>query len=164
VDVEDNFVERFNRTGGPIPAVDPDHLARIWKRVCEVNAQCTEVAALVWSGQGTIGFGAAGVDGISRDDATILGLRVRLLESFVERGIVDERLPGSNLSEETFRAVATFPCNKEELGEALIQLLLKKLPPEKALELRQGAMAEGYNPDESKIDAKFREWKRNEFR
>ena len=155
-----DFIERFNQQGGPIPIVDSDHLPRMWNLMCELNARSANRPGHD-SGARAIGLGAAGIENISRDEASALGLRFAMLESFVERNVVREYVDGDQVRAQVFRAIASFPCDKEEFGEAVLQLQLKKLPPEQSAQLRSSLMAEGYNPEEPKVDAKFLEWIRS---
>jgi hypothetical protein len=53
-----------------------------------------------------------------------------------------------------------FPAIKDDIGEAVVQLQLKKLPVEQAAELRKNLIGGGYNPDEPKVDSRFLEWMR----
>lgn len=156
------FVERFNREGALVPAANPDHLASMWKLMREVKERYPNTGTCSAGGHVAIGVSAAGIEGVTSDDVASLSIRLALLQSFLERNVLHEHFQSDELIQEVFRAVASFPCDKEDVGEAVVQLQLKKLPVEKASELRNDLVLGGYNPDEPKVDSKFLEWMRRQ--
>lgn len=156
------FVERFNREGGLVPPANPDHLASMWKLMREVNRRFPNTGTCGTGGHVSIGLDAAGIEGITGDHVAVLSIRVALLQSFLERNVLHEHFQSDELIQEVFHAVASFPCDKEDVGEAVVQLQLRKLPLEQASELRKNLIDGGYNPDEPKVDSKFLEWMRRQ--
>jgi len=153
-------MKRFNREGGPVPAVDPGALEQVWQATQRMEA-------VVGSRPKTMGLGARagyGVDVSSLGTITVhqvaVALRVRLLSSLFHRGVLRDYLLGDKLKEEVFRSAATIPCDKEELGEALILLHLAQSPEDIAAKGMEQLRAEGYDPEKPKIDCKFLAWVR----
>jgi hypothetical protein len=153
-------MKRFNREGGPVPAVDPSALEQVWQAMQRMEADTS-------SRPKTMGLGAYagyGVD-ISRfGPGTVhqvaVVLRVLLLSSLFHRGVLRDYLFGDKLKEEVFRSAATIPCDKEEFGEAVTLLNLSQSPEDIAAKGMERLRAEGYDPEKPKIDSKFLAWVR----
>jgi len=156
------FVERFNREGGLVPPINPDHLASMWNLMREVNERFPNTGTCGLGGHVGVGLSAAGMEGVTGDDVAGLSIRLALLQSFVERNVVYEHFQSDQFIQKVFRAIASFPCDKEDVGEAVLQLQLKNLPVEQASELRKNLIGGGYNPDEPKVDSKFLKWMRSQ--
>ena len=153
------FTERFNREGGPIPAVDPHALEQVWQAMQRMEADAS-------SRTKTMGLGALAGYGV---DVSVLAppanhlaimLRVGLLSSFLHRGLLSDDLLGGKLNEAIFRSAATLPCDKEELAEAMIRLHLAQSPEDIAAKGMDLLRAGGYDPEKPRIDAKFLAWVR----
>lgn len=155
-----DFVERFNREGGLVPAANPAHLASMWKLMRELKERYPNSGTCGAGGHVAVGLSAAGMEGVTSDDVASLSIRLTLLEFFIERNLFPEHLQNDEMVQEVYRAVASFPCDKEDVGEAVVQLQLRKLPVDQASELRKSLIGGGYNPDEPKVDSKFLEWMR----
>ena len=156
-DENSDFVERFNREGGPLPTADPDHLKKIWSQLHELEAQ---VSANKTSGLGALA--AFGIDPATISQEQVFGvmLRVILLRSMRNRNILGDYLVLNEFTDEVFKAVATLPCNKSDVAEAFVLAKLKELPEEAASKFKAELIAGGYDPQEPKIDAKFLSWMR----
>jgi len=144
-----DFLERITREGGPIPFVDPDDMKKMWKFVRDCPATKT------------IGLGVVaglGLSDQSLDGTEVLGVRLNLLRSLFERGILHDYLVDGEISDEIFRAAATMPCEWKDFCEAGVQLLLKQSSEETISKAREMFMAQGYDPDKPEIDFKFLAW------
>jgi hypothetical protein len=142
------FMERFNREGGPVPPVDPDALKQVWQAMRKSEAyvkshSTTGLTAVAGPGNGP------GVRELC------LMLRRHLLSSLVARGVLREHVVDDNLNDDVFRAAASMPLNKDELGEALTLLHLAQSPEDVRSKARLQLKAEGYDPDSPNIDSKF---------
>jgi hypothetical protein len=153
-----DFVERFNREGGPVPEANPDLMKKMWTRTREAGLRGD---ATKTSGLGAIGIDASELGDAPRDAMTVLIVRLQLLQSLFERNVLREYLHGDELVDEVFKAAATLPCDKEEIGEAIVQLMMKHRPEADFSELKSEMIAHGYNPEAPKIDSKFLAWMRN---
>ena len=160
-----DFEDRFKWEGGHVPSVNPEHLAATCKFMGEAdegvsNTKTTGVGIVLaragLSGQEIELLGRAESGGFA------FGIRSHLLQSLLQRGVLRQYADGSELDERVFRAAASFPLSEEDYGEASVLLHLKNLPPEKSALLRSSLMAEGYNPEEPKVDSKFLEWIRTQ--
>ena len=147
-----DFLERITREGGPIPFVDPDDMKKMWQSVRDCPANTAS------------GFGAVAGLGLSNptlDGVQILGVRLNLLRSLFERGVLRDHLVDGEITDETFRAAATMPCEWNDFCEAGVQLLLKQSSEETVSKAKEMFMAQGYDPDKPEIDSKFLAWMRD---
>ena len=154
------FIEQFNRQGGPIPAVDPRALGQVWRAMQRAEADASSQTK-------TMGLGALagyGVDisalGAGSAHHMALTLRLSLLSSLSHRGVLHEYLLEGKLNEVAFQSAATIPLDKEELGEALLLFQLAQSPEEAAARAKDQLRAEGYDPEKPAIDSKFLAWLR----
>ena len=159
-DESTDFVERFNREGGPVPEADADHLKKVWKRVRE--------AERMGEGTKTFGLGACGIDaspyGVTPGEKFHgLTIRVALLQSLSQRNVLLEYLRGEDFADEVFQAAASLPCDRDDIGEAMIQLAMKQRPEADCSEVKREMVAHGYDLDKPRIDSKFLAWIRNRW-
>jgi hypothetical protein len=148
-----DFLERIIREGGPIPFVQPDDIKKMWKFVRDCAATTT------------IGLGVSaglGLSDPSLDGSEVLGVRLNLMRSLFERGVLRDHLVDGEMSDEVFRAAATMPCEWKDFCEAGVQLLLKTSSEETVSKAREMFGAQGYDPDKPKIDSKFLAWMRDQ--
>jgi len=59
------------------------------------------------------------------------------------------------------RRLQPFPCDKEEIGEALFQWMMKEHPEKDFSELKREMISHGYDPDVPRVDSKFLSWLQN---
>lgn len=59
------------------------------------------------------------------------------------------------MDEQAIRAAATMPCDKTDLGEAMIPQALAMAPAESAAKAKEEMRAGGYDPDKPNVDRKF---------
>jgi hypothetical protein len=60
-----------------------------------------------------------------------------------------------------FVAAATMPCDKTDLAETMLPLLLAKSSAEDVVKAKEEMRAGGYDPDKPNIDTKFIDWTKN---
>lgn len=88
-------------------------------------------------------------------------LRCQLLAALVERGVLKDYLHGVELDERAISAAATMPCDKIDLGEAMIPQMLATYSAETVEKVKEEMRAGGCDPDKPNVDRKFLEWLRN---
>ena len=154
-----DFVERFNREGGPIPAADPEHIKMLWNRTRELE-RIRPPGKTAGPGAHAVGIDASFLGKPSRDEQAAVTIRLLLLQSLFERDVLRDYLRDGELPDEVFAAVAEIPCDKEEIGEAIVQLRMKQDADAAYSEMKREMIANGYDPDTPKIDAKFLGWLR----
>lgn len=82
-------------------------------------------------------------------------MRAQLVMAIWKRGILSEFETDGEPSDKVFRAAATFPMNKEDLGEAYLLAHLTTMPSEEAAKVKTQWLAEGYDAGHPKIDSNF---------
>jgi hypothetical protein len=87
-----------------------------------------------------------------------LMMRYALLDALVERGMLDEYIENESLRKKMFAAAAQFPCDKNDLGEALAHRLAREAPPDVAQKTREEFRLAGYDPDHPKVAGKLIDW------
>jgi hypothetical protein len=90
-----------------------------------------------------------------------IGFRLELLSALASRGVLNEYKHGEELDEKVFRAAATIPFNKHDLGEAMLPLRLAQLPADVVAKWTEAMRAEGRDPDKPNVDGKFLDWLRD---
>jgi hypothetical protein len=88
-------------------------------------------------------------------------VRYVLLDALVERGILDEYMKEEPLQRKVFAAAAQFPCDKNDLGEALAQRLARESSPDVAQKTSEELRQAGYDPDHSKAGERLIAWVRD---
>src|SRR5690242_1151611 len=116
-DLTADFIERFHREGGSVPEANPDLMRKMWTRTREaaLRGETTKT-----SGLGALGIDASELGDAPRDAIAVLVVRLQLLRSLFDRNVLRDYLHGDEFADEVFEAAATFPCDKEEIGEALV--------------------------------------------
>jgi hypothetical protein len=151
--------ERFNR-GVSIPSIRPSDLRQLWEAARRLNAEHPPQP------EGAVGlsvFAALGVEAAceSPEQWVPITLRCQLMSALIERGVLKDLLKGEELDEKVIRAASTLPCDKNDLGEAMIPLAFAKLSPDEVAKAKEEMRAAGYDPDQPPIDTKFLDWLSN---
>jgi hypothetical protein len=142
--------------GEPVAAVDPDRFERMWKAIKELHESVGPTKAI---GFGLIA-GHAGLDYESMATDEIVGLTVRswFMSALLKRPMLSPYLENGEPSDEVFRAVASMPLSKDDIGEAMLLGHLRDQNPHVIEEFKKEAHENGYDPDHPLIDGKFLEW------
>ena len=151
-----DFVERFNREGGPVPAANPDHIKMMWNRMREAKPMRHPGKPSDFSE--AVGIDASFLGESARDNLAAITIRLGLLRSLLERDVLRDYVHGDEVPDEVFATAADIPCDKEEFSEAMLQLTMKQRPDEDYSEWKREMIANGYDPNAPKIDAKFLMW------
>ena len=84
------FRERFNREGGPIPAVDPHALEQVWQAMQRMEADASSRTKTM--GLGVLAGYEVDVSTLAPANHLAIVLRVSLLSSFLHRGVLSDYL------------------------------------------------------------------------
>src|SRR5215472_8300902 len=112
-------VDRIN-AGAEIATVEPSLIEYLWKAISSIPEELgqrapagSHLAALVER------------DRIpqSPDQRAALMMRYALLNGLVRQGILDDYMKDESLRQKVFAAAALFPCDKNDLSEAVAQPL-----------------------------------------
>lgn len=152
------MIKQFDE-GAPFPPVSPSDLKQLWDVTRRMNAEIPPEPGVA------IGLGvyaAYGFEAASAGPEIYMPIQWRheVMWSLVQRGVLKDYVHGEELDEKVFVAAATMPCNKNDVAETMLPLLLAK-SPEIAEKAKENMRAEGYDPDKPNIDSKFIEWLRN---
>jgi hypothetical protein len=147
------LTKQFNE-GAPIAEVRARDLKQLWQ------AKQRWYAGIPPEPNVAIGLGvwvAYGVEAAAGppEEFYPISLRHELLSSLVERGVLNAYKHGDELDENVFEVAATMPCDKTDLAETMLPILLAKSPTEHVSKAKEEMHAGGYNPDESNVDSKF---------
>ena len=142
---EMNIVTEQINAGAEIASVDPSLIEKIWKAINSISKELRE-------GSSTGLHAVASAGSYPEDPEQRVGgmIRYTLMNSLIERGILDEYMKNESQRKKVFATAAQFPCDKNDLGEAVAQKLDQKTNEE----LRQA----GYDPDHPKVAERFIAW------
>ncbi|MFB3812722.1 MAG: hypothetical protein ACE14L_01315 [Terriglobales bacterium] len=121
--------ERIN-AGAPIPEVEPSVIKHLWDAIRSIPAGFRRRQDVA------IGLGAVAACGgpdpssLSPEPHVAMMARYALLDALVERGFLNDYMEDQGLKEEIFRTAALFPCDKNDLAEALVPRMLRESSPE----------------------------------
>jgi hypothetical protein len=140
--------------GAPIPPVNVRDLKQVWEATRRMNADMPP------NPNRQVGLGAYVAYGVEAaagppEELFPIGWRYQLLASLVERGVLNDYGRGEELDEQVFRVAATMPCDKNDLAETMLPMLLAKSAPEHVANAKEAMLAGGYNPERPNIDSKF---------
>lgn len=149
--------EHFN-TGAEIPSVEPFAIEKLWEAIRSIPKEQRQNTAM---GLGFLAQGDPDCLPQSPELQVAMTLRYTLLDALVERGILDTCIEDESMRKKVFSAAASFPCNQEDLGELLMQRLLRDSPPDAAQKTTEELRQAGYDPGNPKVGERFIEWMRN---
>lgn len=146
--------ERIN-SGAEIPTVSPSLIEHLWVAISRIPKPQSQHTAI-----GLGAFALCDPDALPKNPEQRVAMMARyaLLDALVERGILSEYMEDEALRKKVFAAAASLPCNKNDLGEALAEKLLRDSPPERLEEAQKELSEAGYDPTHLKVAEKFIEW------
>ena len=152
------MAKQFN-DGAPISPVSTSDLKQLWEVSRRINADMPPRPDVAM-GLGI--FAAYGFEAASAGPEIYMPIqwRCELLVSLIERGVLKDYVHGEELDKKVFVAAATMPCDKTDVAETMLPLLLAK-PSEIAEKAKENMRAEGYDPDRPNFDSKFLDWLQN---
>ena len=148
--------ERFD-AGAQIAKVEPSQIAHSWEAMSRIPIEARQKTAAI----GVDVFGNSDLAPRTSEQQIALIARYALLEDLIERGTLNAYMSDESLRERVFAAAATIPCDKNDLGEVMVQRLLRESPPEVAQKVEQEMRQAGCDPDHPKVCDKFIEWMRD---
>jgi hypothetical protein len=126
-----------------------------------------------WNAIGHLALGprhSIGIDlgAVAGNDASLASLspemriaftfRYALLDALIKAGILDRYMEDAKLRQKVFAAVASLPCGKNDLGEAMMLKRLRESPPDIVEKMTEEMRQAGYDPDHPKLGEKFLAW------
>lgn len=159
---EDAFsaaTERIN-AGAEIPTVDPSLIEHLWLAINRIPRPQRQQTAI-----GLGAFARCDPDALPKnpDEHVAMMARCALLDALVERGVLDDYMKEESQRKKVFAAAASFPCDKNDLGEALTERVLRDLPPDQLEEANEQLKQAGYDRDHLRVTDKFITWMRDNY-
>lgn len=154
IDDLDAAVGRIN-AGAEIATVEPSLIEYIWKAISSIPKELRQRAP-AGSHLGVL----AERDRIPQnpDQRAAMMMRYALLNALVAQGILDDYMKDEPLRQKVFAAAALFPCDKNDLGEAVAQRLGRDSSTDVVPKTEEEA---GYDPEHSQVGRKLIEWMRH---
>lgn len=149
--------ERIN-AGAEIASVEPSLIEHMWQAISSIPKEQRQSTGV---GLHAVALGDPDRLPQNPDQRVAMLMRYALLDALVERGILDEYMKNESLRKKVFAAAAQFPCDKNDLGEALAQRLARDSPPDVAQKTREEFRQAGCDPDHPKVSGKFIDWMRD---
>lgn len=142
-----NAVTEQINAGAEIVTVEPSLIEQMWKAMSSIPNELRQGAST-----GLHAVASADPSRLPENPEQRVGMMVRyaLMNGLIQRGLLDEYMKDEAQQKKVFAAAAQFPCDKNDLGEAVAQKLGQKTNDE----LRQA----GYDPDHPKVAERFIAW------
>jgi len=142
---------------GAIPQVDASALRAM---LDAVERMPVDVMANSHVAVGLGAYAGYGFDASSFSAAQFLAIWMRqnILNALIRRGVLHEFVKDEQSRTKVIEAASTFPCNKDDLAEAMVQMHLSQSPAEVAEVTKAEMKSKGYDADRPKIDGKFIAW------
>ena len=151
------LTQEFNQ-GASISRSEPSDIRQLWEASSRIPGEER------WQSQRAMGFGAfgCGIDPSSRSPEQLFAITIRLqlLSALLRRGVLDDYMQDDESRNRVFRAIATLPCSKDDLAQAMIPVKLSEFAPEVVAKTKDEMRAQGYDPDHPAVDDKFLAWMR----
>jgi hypothetical protein len=154
------LMSEFNQ-GAAIPQVEASAIKQMWEAVGRMAAD-GRLGPKTGIGLGAYAGYGFDTSSMSPEQFLAIALRQNLLNALIQRGVLREYMQDEESREKVFVAVATIPCNKEDLAEALVQMQLSQSPVEVAAAAKEEMKKSGYDADSPRIDGKFIAWLKEE--
>jgi len=159
--------DRIN-AGAEIASVEPSLIEHMWQAISSIPREQRQgrTVEILFKASTAVDLHAVAhgdPDLLPQDPAQRVAMMMRyaLLDALVERGILDEFMKDESLRKKVFAAAALFPCDKNDLGEALAQQLPLNSPPDVAQKTSEDFRQAGYDPEHPKVSGKFIDWMRD---
>ena len=142
-----NLVTEQINAGTEVASVDPGLIEQMWQAMSSIPSELRQGTST-----GFHAVASAGPSRLPQNPEQRVGMMVRyaLMNALIERGTLDEYMKDEAQRKKVFATAAQFPCDKNDLGEAVAQKLDQKTNEE----LRQA----GYDPDRPKVAERFIAW------
>jgi len=107
---------------------------------------------------GAVAGNDASLASLSPEKRIAFACRYALLEALIKAGILDHYMEDAKLRQKVFAAVASLPCDKNDLGEAMMLKRLRESPPDIVEKMTEEMRQAGYDPDHPNLGEKFIAW------
>jgi hypothetical protein len=148
-----NVVTEQINAGAEVASVDPGLIGQMWKALSSIPKELLQNTSM-----GLHAMASGDPDRLPQNPEQRVGMMVRyaLMNALIDRGLLDDYMKDEAQRKKVFATAALFPCDKNDLGEAMAQKLNQKTNEE----LRQA----GYDPDHPKVGERFIAWMREHCR
>lgn len=147
-------VARLN-AGGELQPVDASLLENLWNAMSRIpKPQGNNVAIGI---DAITGFDPNALP-LNADKQVAVMMRYAVLEALQQRGVLVDYMTNDAAKKRVFEAAATFPCDKNDLSEALAESALRNAPPERQKVMMAELTKAGYDPDHLAVADKFVAW------
>ena len=147
-------VARLN-AGEPIAAVQCSLIERAWNAL---GHHARGPRHSIGIDLGAVAGNDSTLSALSPDQRIAFTVRYALLDALITTGILDRFMEDAKLRQRVFVAAATLPCDKSDLGEAMILKRLRESPPDIVEKMIEEMRQVGYDPDHPKLSEKFMAW------
>jgi hypothetical protein len=142
-----NLVTEQINAGAGIATIEPSLIEHMWKAMSSIPSELRQGTS---TGLHTVASADPGRLPENPEQRVGMIMRYALMNALIERGLLDDYMNDEAQRKKVFAAAAQFPCDKNDLGEAVAQKLNQKTSEE----LRQA----GYDPDHPKVAERFIAW------
>lgn len=147
-------VGRLN-AGEPIAPLEFSWIERAWNVMSHLDRERRQIVGIHL---GAIAGNDANLASLSPDERIAFSFRYALLDALIMTGILDRYMDDAKLREKVFAAAATLPCDKNDLGEAMMLKRLRESPPDIVQKMIEEMRQAGYDPDHPRLGEKFTAW------
>jgi hypothetical protein len=144
--------ERLN-AGAQVVEVPPVLIERMWEALSRIHSDKRQHAASY--------VGALLDPGLvpsNPEQRLATMVRYALLNALLEADVLDEYMKDEKLRKKVFTAAASLPCDKNDLGEAAMEKVLRDSPPDIRQKKKEELIQAGYDPDHLKVADRFIAW------
>jgi len=149
----DAATDRIN-AGAEVATVEPSLIEYIWKCMNSIPREQRQGTSPGFTGV----LADPGRFPQNPDEHLAMMIRYALLNALVERGILDTYMKDESLRQKVFTAAALFPCDKNDLGEAVAQGLVPDSSSDVSQKTGEAFRQTGYDPELSQVGNKFIDW------
>jgi hypothetical protein len=159
IDDLDAAADRIN-AGAEVATLEPSFIEYMWRRLSSIPKEQRQSTPA----------GISGICGViadpdpvpqNPDQRVAMMIRYALLNALVERGILDDYMKDESLRQKVFAAAALFPCDKNDLEEAVAQGLFRDSSADVVQKSGEELRQAGYASEHPKVGGKFIEWMRH---
>jgi hypothetical protein len=111
--------------GEPIAPLEFSWMERAWNLWSHLVRERRQTVGIHL---GAIAGNEANLASLSPDQRIAFSFRYALLDALITAGILDRYMDDAKLREKVFAAAATLPCDKNDLGEAMMLKRLRESP------------------------------------
>lgn len=142
-----NVVTEQINAGAEVATVEPSLIEHMWQALSSIPKDLLQSTSV-----GLHAVASADPGRLPQNPEQRVGMMVRyaLMNALIERGLLDEYMKDEAQRKRVFAAAALFPCDKNDLGEAVAKQLADKTNEELRLA--------GYDPDHPKVAGRFIAW------